>query len=41
MELGATIDSYIQHKPPIKVNTKNVRQNRKIEIKKERIKKGL
>ena len=40
MKMGAAIDSFIQNKKPQKINTKNVRQNRKNEITKEIIKKG-
>ena len=41
MHLGADIDTFIKGKNPIQVNTKNVRENRANEIKKEHIKKGL
>lgn len=41
MNMGAAIDSFIQNKPTTIVNTKNVKEHRNNEIKKERLKKGI
>lgn len=40
MNMGVAIDDFVSHKQHQKVNTKNVRQHRQNEIKKERLKKG-